>query len=218
MSDLIAINKSVGPTSHDVLQTLRRITGEKRIGHAGTLDPLASGVLVVGIGRDATRQLNEAVQKEKEYLATITLGQNSTTDDQEGEKETVPVAKQPMTDQVREVVKGFTGSIKQVPPLYSAVKIHGQEAYKRARRGEKLNMPPRDVDIFAITLVSYAYPNLVLQVTTGPGAYIRSLARDIGEKLKTGGYLQALVRTRVGQFTLDQALSIEEFEKKYPNV
>ncbi|OGY46372.1 MAG: tRNA pseudouridine(55) synthase TruB, partial [Candidatus Buchananbacteria bacterium RIFCSPHIGHO2_01_FULL_47_11b] len=171
MSALLAINKPVGPTSHDVLQTLRRITGEKRIGHAGTLDPLASGVLVVGIGRDATKQLDEAVQKEKEYLATITLGETSTTDDAEGlitkyqspiTNHQLPITKQPTKKEVAVVLKEFIGSIKQVPPPYSAVKIRGQEAYKRARRGEKLNMPPRDVDIFSIELISYDYPTLVL--------------------------------------------------------
>jgi len=224
MSALLAINKPVGPTSHDVLQTLRRITGEKRIGHAGTLDPLASGVLVVGIGRDATKQLDEAVQKEKEYLATITLGETSTTDDAEGlitkyqspiTNHQLPITKQPTKKEVAVVLKEFIGSIKQVPPPYSAVKIRGQEAYKRARRGEKLNMPPRDVDIFSIELISYDYPTLVLKVTTGPGVYIRSLARDIGTKLKTGGYLKQLIRTRVGQYTIEQALTVEQFAKQF---
>ena len=99
--------------------------------------------------------------------------------------------------------------------IIGVARTEGAEAYKRARRGEKLNMPPRDVDIFAITLVSYAYPNLVLQVTTGPGAYIRSLARDIGTKLKTGGYLKQLIRTRVGQYTIEQALTVEQFAKQF---
>ncbi|PIY95945.1 MAG: tRNA pseudouridine(55) synthase TruB [Candidatus Kerfeldbacteria bacterium CG_4_10_14_0_8_um_filter_42_10] len=209
-NDILAIYKPKGPTSHDIINQLRKITGVKKIGHAGTLDPLARGVLVVGIGREATKCLNTIVQKEKEYIATIKLGEESATDDQEGTKKKVKVVKKPALSEIKKVVNRFQGEISQKPPIYSAVKIKGKKAYQLARRGKQVDLKFRQVEIKAIEILQYRWPYLKLRTVTGPGVYIRSLARDIGSKLKTGGFLADLERTRVGSFTKEKSLSLEE--------
>jgi tRNA pseudouridine55 synthase len=206
MDLILAINKPVGPTSHDIVQQVRRLTGERRVGHAGTLDPLASGVLVIGIGK-ATKQLNQHQQTEKEYEARIRLGSVSTTDDNEGSKMTCLVLKPPSLNLIGNIVKEFTGDIWQKPPLYSALKVGGRSAYKYARAKQKVDLPPRKVVIHQIEVVAYEWPDLEIRVVTGPGVYIRSLAKDIGFKLEVGGYLAGLIRTRVGQWTLAKTTS-----------
>lgn len=208
-SKIVAIYKPKGPTSHDIVDQVRRATGVKKVGHAGTLDPLARGVLVVAIGRQATKKIAELVQKEKEYVAQIKLGMTSMTDDEEGEKEVSEVSRIPKMTDVKKVIGMFVGKIKQVPPAYSAVKIRGQEAYKRARRGEEIKMPARLVDIKEIEILKYKWPVLEIRVVTGSGVYIRSLARDIGEKLGVGGYLVDLERTRVGEFRREDVVKLE---------
>ncbi|MBN1778903.1 MAG: tRNA pseudouridine(55) synthase TruB [Candidatus Buchananbacteria bacterium] len=211
ITGIIAINKPVGPTSNDIVQQVKKITGQK-VGHAGTLDPLASGVLVLGIGREATKKLSEVVKKEKEYVAEIFLGANSTTDDQEGEKTIVEAKNQPTEEQIVLILKEFVGQIQQTPPVYSAIKIKGQEAYKLARKGRSVDLKSRPVEIKQIELLKYNYPLLKIKVVSGPGVYIRSLARDIGKKLGSGGYLFSLVRTRVGQYKIEQAKTVEELK------
>lgn len=206
MKDIFAIYKPKGPTSHDLVKQIRKITGIKKVGHAGTLDPLASGVLVIGIGRQATKQLSFITNDEKEYQATIKLGAFTTTDDLEGKKTQVPVSTLPTTRQIQNILKYFKGHIKQSPPQYSAVKIKGVRAYKLARQGKVFTLKPRRVLIKQIRLLEYKWPTLKLKITTGPGVYIRSLARDLGKKLKTGAYLAALERTRIGRFTRQNAL------------
>lgn len=210
MKGIFAVNKPAGITSHDVIYALRRKTGIKRIGHAGTLDPLASGVLVVAIGREYTKQLEKHVKSEKEYIAEIFLGQTSTTDDMEGDKKIVNQALQPSLEDIKNTIKQFIGKIMQTPPSYSAIKVGGKVAYKQARRGEALELAPREVEIKDIEILDYEYPVIKLKITCGKGVYIRSLARDIGEKLKTGGYMQSLIRTRVGNYTLDKAVKLED--------
>ncbi len=206
--------KPKGLTSNAALNRLRRAAGTKKIGHAGTLDPLAEGVLVVGIGREATKQLAKEVAKEKEYIASVTLGMTSATDDEEGEKMARTAYVIPAEKEIQGVLQKFVGNILQTPPLYSAVKVKGKEAYKRVRKGEEIKLEPRQVIIKSITLESYEWPLLVLKVITGPGVYIRSLARDVGQALGTGAYLSGLVRTRVGQWTIKDALSLAEAEAK----
>lgn len=205
---IFAIYKPKGLTSNDVLNQLRRRTGIKKVGHAGTLDPLASGVLVVGVGREATKQLGTIVKKEKEYLAKIRLGMTSTTDDEEGEKTEIEVVKVLTLEEIQKVVAKFEGGILQTPPIYSAVKISGQEAYKLARKGQIPKLEPRQVEIKKIDILKYQWPFLSLRVVTGPGVYIRSLARDIGKELKTGAYLAELERTRVGNFTKENTVTV----------
>ena len=212
---IIGVYKPKGPTSRRVLNWIQRIVDEKKVGHAGTLDPLAEGVLVVGIGRDATRKLESHVKKEKEYLAEVRLGVNSSTDDEEGVKETPP---SPLLesggtvelDQIKIVIEKFIGEIEQVPPVYSAVKINGQEAYKLARKGKEVKMKSRKRIVKEIEVLGYEWPVLKLRVVTGPGVYIRSLARDIGEELGVGGYLKSLVRTRVGEFLIEDCYEVED--------
>lgn len=189
------------------------ITGEKKVGHAGTLDPLASGVLVVGVGREATKQLDKIKAQEKEYLAKIKLGQTSTTEDAEGEKIDKQVGRPPNDVTVQQVLEKFEGTVKQKPPAYSAVKVKGQPAYKIARSGGAPKLEPREVEIQNIEIENYIWPFLTVTVSTSSGVYIRSLARDIGEALETGGYLLELERTRVGKYTKEQAYTLETFQK-----
>ncbi len=210
---IYAFWKPKGPTSHRFLNNIRRILGKGvKVGHAGTLDPLAEGILVVGIGK-GTKQLQAEVEKEKEYVAEITLGMTSTTDDEEGEKTEHQVSSIPSDLDISNSAGSFIGEIDQVPPIFSAIKISGKPAYKTARSGGELDLAPRHVLIKDIEIVSYSYPKLVLRVETGKGVYIRSLARDIGERLGVGGYLSGLIRTRVGQYDKDSVLSLEELEK-----
>jgi len=216
MSGIFAIYKPKGPTSNDIVQDIKRITGGEKVGHAGTLDPLAEGVLVVGIGREATKKLGIEVKKEKEYLAKIKLGETSTTDDEEGEK-IILSAKKPFRSAIESTVGKFLGKIKQIPPIYSAVKVRGKEAYKFARKGAKPLLLERDAEVKEIEILDYEWPFLELRVVTGPGVYIRALARDIGKELTTGAYLADLKRTRVGDFTEDKALTLERFKELWSN-
>ena len=208
MNGFLLVNKPPGLTSHDVVDRLRAITGIRRIGHAGTLDPAAGGLLVMLIG-SATKQQTEIMAGEKEYVAAIRLGATSSTDDAEGEITATSNAQVPMTNDVRRTLQGFVGEIEQTPPAYSAVKIGGTKAYEAARRGKPLALKPRKVTIKEIDLLEYRYPALRVRVACAAGTYIRALARDIGEKLRCGGYLSALTRTRSGIFRLDDAVPLE---------
>ncbi len=212
------IYKPKGPTSHDIVDKIRKITDIRKVGHAGTLDPLASGVLVIGITREGTKQMPHLVKKEKEYIALVKLGETSTTDDEEGDKQTSQTNRQPELSDIQEVVKKFIGNISQVTPIYSAIKIKGKAAYKMARKGEVVEMKPREVEIKDIEILNYEWPVLKIRVETGSGVYIRSLARDIGEELGIGGYLADLERTRVGEFTKEESLSIEDFQIQWKKV
>lgn len=226
---LINVYKPVGMTSHDVVDEIRRITGEKRVGHAGTLDPFATGVLVVGVGRESTKQLgNISKNSEKEYIATMELGKTSTTGDLTGE---ITDTRPPTTptqgvsgatpksypsqgllvhSTIDSVLKDFVGEIEQRPPMYSAIKIKGEPAYKKARRGEKFTLPKRKIKIFEIELLGWKPPFLKIRVVCSSGTYIRSLTEDIGKKLDTGAYLKELVRTRVGTYQIEQSKKLEE--------
>ena len=209
---IFGVYKPKGITSHDVVGIVRKKTGVKRVGHGGTLDPLAEGVLVIAVGRENTKKLNEYVKGEKEYIAEIFLGANSTTEDAQGEKEIVNVKIIPTKDKIDKMIKLFIGKIQQTPPLYSSKKIAGKPAHRRMRKGETVEMKSREVWIKNIEVLSFEFPIIKLKVTTGPGVYIRSLAHDIGEKLNTGGYLKSLIRTRVGEFTIENSKKIEEFK------
>lgn len=219
MNDIFAVNKPKGMTSHDVVAIVRKITGVKRVGHGGTLDPLAEGVLVIAVGRENTKQLDTYVKGEKEYLATLTLGYISETDDADGpiheyvlenDREEIPSTKRiPTEAEIKECIKKYIGNIEQTPPIYSSIKLRGKPAHRRVRRGEKVEMKPRPVFIKSIKLDHYSYPELKIKVTCGPGVYIRALARDIGNDLNVGAYLSKLVRTKVGKFTLKNAIDLK---------
>ncbi len=228
---IFAVYKEEGVTSHDVVDAVRRFTRQKRVGHAGTLDPCAKGVLVVGVGRAATKMLHLIVGAEKEYLARIKLGWRSTTDDREGKKEevfrktddggqrtedgTAPlVGEIPTPEQVRQVLTRFQGIIEQHPPIFSALKIGGRAAYKLARAARVVELPARQVEVKEIELLEYAWPHVDVRIVTGPGFYVRSLARDLGEALGTGAYLEQLERTRVGTYTKEQAVRLADLPAK----
>lgn len=205
-------------TSHDMVNRVRQVTGITRVGHGGTLDPLAEGVLIIAIGRENTKQLDQYVHGEKEYIAKIRLGEVSATDDSEGPINPYSFSENvtqtiPTFDDIVRCTQKFIGLFPQTPPLYSAKKVAGREAYKYARRGLDIKLEPKIVEIKDITISSFKYPKLIIRVTCGPGVYIRSLARDIGEELSTGAYLAALERTRVGKFTKTDCITLEQLEK-----
>ena len=215
--NIFTIYKPQGPSSFTLISKIKKATGEPRVGHAGTLDPLAEGVLVVGLGRAATKKLNEIVKKEKEYLADIRLGSFSETDDEEGQKVKSLKVHKVHKVEVENVLKKFIGIINQIPPAYSAIKIKGRRSYELARAGQVVELKSRPVEIKNIKIIKYKYPNLKIKVITGPGVYIRSLARDIGQALGIGAYLAGLKRTRVGQFKTGDAVSIDKLAEKYFN-
>lgn len=192
-----------------MIREIKQRTTEKRIGHAGTLDPRASGVLVIAVGREATKKIAEEVAKEKEYITSIRLGAESTTDDSEGVKTEVRPIKHPTLNAIKGALKEFEGEIMQVPPVYSALKVRGKTAYERTRAGEKIELAARKVLVKKIEFISFKWPYLKIRVITGPGVYIRSLARDIGKILKTGGYMSSLERTRVGDFSKRDARKLD---------
>jgi tRNA pseudouridine55 synthase len=211
LSGLIIVDKPAGLTSHDVVARVRRIAGTRKVGHAGTLDPMATGVLVVGIEK-ATKLLGYLTLTEKEYQATIRLGQSTTTDDAEGEP--LESAPRPIAeDELAAAVAELTGEIQQVPPKVSAIKVNGQRAYKLTRAGEAPELAARPVTVheFAITAVREVsgFTDLDATVRCTSGTYIRSLARDLGARLGTGGHLTALRRTRVGPYTEADARTLD---------
>jgi tRNA pseudouridine55 synthase len=201
---VLVVDKPVGMTSMDVVAIVRGRADGARTGHAGTLDPLADGVLVLGLGR-ATKALGRFMDTTKVYRTEIDLSAFTNTDDLEGNRVEVEVAEPPDEARVRSVLATFRGRIMQRPPQRSAVKVGGRRAYAMARRGEAVELEPRPVDVYELELVSYAWPLLEIAVTSGKGMYVRSLARDIGGALGTGGHCRRLRRTAVGPFTEDEA-------------
>jgi tRNA pseudouridine55 synthase len=213
----LLIDKVKGMTSHDVVDRVRKITGEKRVGHGGTLDPNASGLLILGVGRESTRELGKISRKTtKTYSAEIRLGEERSTDDSEGfvtqkSRGVLP----PSKTEVRSVLPSFKGKQKQVPPQFSAIKIKGKKAYELARKGKRVKLKPREIEVFRIKLLQYKYPILKIEVEVSSGTYIRALARDIGRRLGCGGYLKELRRTEVGKYKIEKAVTLEEFKKKF---
>ncbi len=214
-SGLIIVDKPQGWTSHDVVGRLRRLAGTRKVGHAGTLDPMATGVLVVGINR-ATRLLTFIVGTSKTYTATIRLGQSTLTDDAEGEVTGGSIAAAVTEDDIRSAVAALTGDIQQVPSSVSAIKVKGERSYARVRSGEDVTLPARPVtvhrfDVHAIRRVSNGrLQDVDVTVSCSSGTYIRALARDLGAALGVGGHLTALRRTQVGPYSIDQARTLDE--------
>ena len=210
MNGLLLVNKPIGITSFDIIRTLRRVGPEQKIGHAGTLDPLASGLMLLLFGT-ATKQASSLSGLDKRYEAEVCLGSNSTTGDNEGEKTTVS-DRVPIIDEIVTALARLTGEISQTPSVYSAIKINGQEAYKHARAGRDVEMPSRTVTVHELRATDYNYPQLELDCFVSSGTYVRSLASDLGELLGTGAYLSGLVRTEVGKYSLSQALALDEYD------
>lgn len=204
----LLIDKERGPTSHDVIDTLRRITGVKRIGHAGTLDPFASGLLFVAVGREATREISKFVGLDKEYEAEIVLGVRSTTLDPEGKLESVPVPNLSI-ERLGEALQSLIGDLDQIPPMHSAIKVGGQKLYDLAREGKEIERKPRRVIISkfeSICPISRTSPITIhARIACSSGTYIRALARDLGEALGTAAYLKNLRRTRIGSYHASDA-------------
>ncbi|MFA6475145.1 MAG: tRNA pseudouridine(55) synthase TruB [Patescibacteria group bacterium] len=201
---MLLIDKPEGLSSFAVVAQVRRALGVKRIGHAGTLDPLATGLLIVLVGRDETKQQDSFMKLDKEYVVTIELGKFSTTDDREGEL-TMTNLPLPTKVEFATTLKKFIGSIQQTPPIYSAIHVNGARAYKLARSGQTdMVIPTRTVIIHDIELLDFKLPHVTLRVACGHGTYIRSLAHDLG------GYVTALRRTKIGQYNVAQAISVEQ--------
>ncbi len=214
-SGLLIVDQPAGWTSHDVVARVRRLAGTRRVGHAGTLDPMATGVLVVGVGK-ATRLLGHLSLTEKEYRATIVLGQATDTGDAEGTVISRSRASELSLAQVRAAAGPLTGEISQVPPAVSAIKVDGARAYRLARAGQAPALPPRSVTVHSFRLCS-ARPDADLlkveaEVACSSGTYIRALARDLGDSLGVGGHLSMLRRTRVGPYRLADARLLADLE------
>jgi tRNA pseudouridine55 synthase len=213
VSGVFVIDKPVGLTSHDVVQIVRRGTGIRRAGHTGTLDPRASGVLVVLLG-PAVRLSEFVSASDKSYQATIRLGSRTETYDSESE----PTEEMPVNvteDEFIDLIKGYEGEIEQVPPPYSAVKVDGQKAYDRARKGEEVDLEPRLINVYHLDLLEWAPPEVVVDVKCSSGTYVRSLANDIGEALGIGAHLVGLRRTSSGQFTLRDSISLRRLREAF---
>ena len=211
---IVLIDKPAGMTSFGVVARVRRVlsrqAGKKvKVGHCGTLDPFATGLLLLVTGK-MTRKAMEYTKLDKVYEAEIILGQESTTGDPEGEI-TIVNDVQPTTDEAQEVLRKFVGDIRQRPPIFSAIKINGQRAYKLARDGKEVEIPERIVTIHSLELIDYAYPSLTIRTHVGSGTYIRSLAVDIGAALGTGAYCRELRRTSIAEWSVADAKRLEDF-------
>jgi tRNA pseudouridine55 synthase len=206
---LLVLEKPGGMTSRDAVdRALRWFPRRTRVGHTGTLDPLATGVLVLCVG-SATRLTEYVQQMRKTYQTTVRLGARSETDDAEGTIMPVAGAAAPTREQLEAGLQEFLGEIEQVPPAFSAAKVTGRRAYDLARRGEEVTLQPRKVSVYGIDVRRYDYPEVDLEVCCGKGAYIRALARDLGERLGCGGLVQVLRRTRVGPFPCEDAVPLD---------
>ena len=202
--------KPSGPTSHDVVDIVRRALGQKRVGHLGTLDPFAEGLLVVVVGR-ATRLAPYAAGWRKSYEGVIRLGAVTTTDDRTGEVTGTSDGWRGLDlERIRGAAAGLTGEIEQTPPAFSAVKVDGVRAYKRARRGEAVTVEPRRVTVFELAITAWNAPDVAFRATVSGGTYLRSLARDLGERLSCGAHLAELRRTAVGPFRLEDAVAAQD--------
>lgn len=216
MQGILLVDKPAGWTSFDAVNYVRKIVaqaeGKKpknvKVGHTGTLDPFATGLLVLLIGKEYTRRAGEFSKLDKTYEVTLRLGETSTTGDLEGEITTVNDC-QPSREDLEVALQKFRGSIQQIPPAYSAIKVNGQRAYKLARAGKAVQIEPRQVTIHRLELVAYSYPEVKLVAEVSSGTYIRTLAEDLGSALGTGAYTAHLRRTSVGALDISQAKQIE---------
>ena len=215
---IVPVHKPVGITSFTAVRWIKKATGIRRVGHAGTLDPFAEGVLVVGIGRSATKKLGNYLRQEKEYIGRIVLGVITDTYDPTGKIVENNTYVLPDENKVCDVLNLFQGEIDQIPPLYSAIKVNGRRMYKAARKGIELERKSRRVNVKLIKLLKMRSNGFDIQVVCSQGTYIRSLAYDIGRKIGPGAHLSQLIRTRVGEFTLDQAEPLDDFISRVSSI
>jgi len=214
VSGVLVIDKPIGLTSHDVVQIIRRGTGIRRAGHTGTLDPRASGVLVVLIG-PAVRLSEYVSASDKRYQATIRLGSSTDTYDAEGRITQRASVDHLTEDQFFDILQTFVGEIEQVPPPYSAVKVKGRKAYEMAREGEEVDLAPRKIQVYSLDILEWAPPEVVIDVYCSSGTYVRSLANDLGKALGTGAHLIGLRRTKSGRFTLRDAVPLRRLKEAF---
>ncbi len=210
---ILLIDKPAKWTAHDVVAKIRGIltkeAGRKvKVGHTGTLDPLATGLMIIVAG-SYCKQAEQFSKLDKTYEVTMKLGQTSTTGDEEGEKTVINTHK-PAISEINIALEQFTGEIMQTPPIYSAIKVDGQRAYKLAREGKEVKLEPRKVTIYGIELINYAYPMVKFTTKVSSGTYIRSLVEDIGQKLGTGAYMSDLNRTTVGQYKIEESIKVTD--------
>jgi tRNA pseudouridine55 synthase len=208
LDGVLVVDKPIGMSSFGVVARVRRRAHGARTGHAGTLDPLATGILVLALGK-ATKTIDRLMGTDKRYRTIVDLSAFTTTDDREGERTEVTVSEAPTASRVRAAVAGFVGTIEQRPPAFSAMKVGGRRAYALARSGAPPELPPRPVHVHGIDILRYSWPELELDIHCGKGTYIRSMARDIGVALGTGGHCAALRRTAVGPFDERLALALD---------
>jgi tRNA pseudouridine55 synthase len=214
VSGVLVVDKPIGLTSHDVVQVIRRGTGIRRAGHTGTLDPRASGVLVILIG-PAVRLSEYVSASDKRYQATIRLGSSTDTYDSEGTVTSSASVDDIAEDYFNEVLQRFVGEIEQVPPPYSAVKVQGRKAYDMAREGEEFELIPRIINVYSLEILEWALPEVVVDVYCSSGTYVRSLANDMGKELGTGAHLVGLRRTKSGRFTLRDAVPLRRLQEAF---
>jgi tRNA pseudouridine55 synthase len=215
VSGVLVVDKPIGMTSHDVVQVIRRGTNIRRAGHTGTLDPRASGVLVVLIG-PAVRLSEYVSASDKRYQATIRLGSTTDTYDADGTFTSTDVSYEQITEErFTEVLEKFIGEIIQVPPPYSAVKVKGKKAYEMARQGEEVNLEPRTIQVYSLEVLEWAPPEVVIDVYCSSGTYVRSLAHDLGIDLGCGAHLVGLRRTKSGRFTLRDAVPLRRLQESF---
>ncbi len=210
---VLLINKPLYWTSFDAVRKIRNLTRTKKVGHAGTLDPLASGLLIVCTGK-FTKKINEYMAQEKEYTGTITLGATTPTYDLESSPQDFRETSHLTTEEIHKATATFTGAILQVPPIHSAIKKEGKRVYELARKGEDVKLDPRSVRITEFSITKIELPVVHFKVVCSTGTYIRSLANDYGAQLGCGGHLSSLCRTRIGNFLLQDAITIEQLEEE----
>jgi tRNA pseudouridine55 synthase len=214
MNGILVLDKPLRMTSAGAVNRVKRMLPRGvKIGHAGTLDPLATGVLLLLIG-SATKSCEGLMNQPKGYEATIKLGATTATDDADSPEIPIPTASKPTLQQIQAALAKFIGTVSQRPPAFSALKVDGQPAYKSARRGKPIDLAPRNVRVDAIEIVAWNWPELKVRIDCGRGTYIRSIARDLGAVLNTGGYLTELRRTRIGQFDISQTVSLETLQER----
>ena len=211
--EVVLIDKPLRWTSFDAVKKVRILTGVSKVGHAGTLDPLATGLLIICTGK-FTKKINEYMGMEKEYTGSIVLGATTPTYDLESKPEDFREISNITASHIHEATKNFTGDILQVPPVHSAIKKDGKPVYLLARKGKEVELEPRNVNISVFEITRIALPAIDFKVVCSTGTYIRSLANAFGKALGTGAYLSGLRRTRIGEFSVEEALSPEQFEEK----
>ncbi|MDH3267298.1 MAG: tRNA pseudouridine(55) synthase TruB [Ignavibacteria bacterium] len=212
--EIILIDKPSGPTSFQVVSKIRKITGVKKVGHSGTLDPKASGLMIVCTGKK-TKEMDRFINLNKTYSGVIRLGLSSPSMDTETECTEIPLPEDIDENKILEVRDGFLGEIEQIPPMYSAVKVGGKKLYNLARKGKSINREPRKIFIEKFEINKIDLPDIHFTITCSKGTFIRVIADDFGRKLNTGGILFELRRTGIGEFQVDDAFTIDSFSKKF---